>query len=56
VVSQNAWNTYVKHDCIYAGSAAQGGTLQPVLAGECIVTRTRSRINDLRAFAVPLGR
>jgi uncharacterized protein YecT (DUF1311 family) len=56
VVSQRAWNAYMKHDCIYAGSAARGGTLQPILEGECIVSRTRTRITDLRAFAVPLGR
>jgi uncharacterized protein YecT (DUF1311 family) len=56
VVSQKAWIAYMKHDCIYAGSAAQGGTLQPILEGECLVSRTRTRIGDLRAFAVPLGR
>jgi uncharacterized protein YecT (DUF1311 family) len=55
-VSQKAWKAYMKHDCAYAGSAAQGGTLAPILQGECIVTRTRTRIGDLRAFAVPLGR
>jgi uncharacterized protein YecT (DUF1311 family) len=56
VVSQKAWIAYMKHDCIYAGSQAQGGTLAPILEGECLVSRTRTRIGDLRAFAVPLGR
>jgi uncharacterized protein YecT (DUF1311 family) len=56
VVSEKAWVAYMKHDCIYAGSAARGGTLQPILEGECIVSRTRTRLTDLRAFAVPLGR
>jgi uncharacterized protein YecT (DUF1311 family) len=55
-VSQKAWLAYEKRDCDYAGSAAQGGTLQPIIAGECLVDRTRTRIEDLRAFAVPLGR
>jgi uncharacterized protein YecT (DUF1311 family) len=55
-VSQRAWKAYVKHDCIYAGSQAQGGTLQPILEGECQVDRTRTRIADLREFTVPLGR
>jgi uncharacterized protein YecT (DUF1311 family) len=55
-VSEKAWISYMKHDCIYAGSQAQGGTLQPIIEGECLVQRTRTRIGDLRAFAVPLGR
>jgi uncharacterized protein YecT (DUF1311 family) len=55
-VSQKSWNAYMKHDCAYAGSAAQGGTLAPILEGECLVSRTRTRIGDLREFAIPLGR
>jgi uncharacterized protein YecT (DUF1311 family) len=55
-LSQKAWLTYEKRDCIYAGSSAQGGTLQPILEGECLVARTRTRIKDLKEFAVPLGR
>ena len=55
-VSEKAWTSYMKHDCIYAGSQAQGGTLQPIIEGECLVSRTRTRIRDLRTFAVPLGR
>lgn len=55
-VSEKAWISYMKHDCIYAGSQAQGGTLQPIIEGECFVARTRTRIGDLRGFAVPLGR
>jgi uncharacterized protein YecT (DUF1311 family) len=55
-VSQKAWKSYMKHDCIYAGNQAQGGTLQPILEGECQVDRTRTRIADLREFSVPLGR
>jgi uncharacterized protein YecT (DUF1311 family) len=55
-VSEKAWKSYMKHDCIYAGSQAQGGTLQPIIEGECLVDRTRTRIADLREFAVPLGR
>lgn len=56
VLSQKAWLTYEKRDCAYAGNAAKGGTLQPILEGECLVARTRTRIKDLEAFAVPLGR
>jgi uncharacterized protein YecT (DUF1311 family) len=55
-VSQKSWVAYMKHDCAYAGSQAQGGTLQPIIEGECLVARTRTRIGDLREFAVPLGR
>ena len=55
-LSEKAWTSYEKRDCAYAGSAAQGGTLQPIIQGECLVDRTRTRIKDLRAFAVPLGR
>jgi uncharacterized protein YecT (DUF1311 family) len=55
-LSQKAWLGYEKRDCAYAGSAAQGGTLQPVIEGECLVDRTRTRIKDLKEFAVPLGR
>lgn len=55
-VSEKAWNSYMKHDCIYAGSTAQGGTLAPIIEGECLVARTRTRIADLREFAIPLGR
>jgi uncharacterized protein YecT (DUF1311 family) len=56
VASQKAWLSYEKRDCAYAGSSAQGGTLQPILEGECLVARTRTRIKDLKEFAVPLGR
>jgi uncharacterized protein YecT (DUF1311 family) len=55
-LSEKAWATYEKRDCAYAGGAAQGGTLQPIIEGECLVDRTRTRIKDLRGFAVPLGR
>jgi len=55
-VSEKAWISYMKHDCVYAGNQAQGGTLQPIIEGECLVSRTRTRIGDLRGFAVPLGR
>ena len=56
VASQQAWLAYEKRDCSYAGSAAQGGTLRPIIQGECLVTRTRTRIRDLKKFAVPLGK
>jgi uncharacterized protein YecT (DUF1311 family) len=56
VRSQKAWLAYEKRDCAYAGNAAKGGTLQPILEGECLVSRTRTRIRDLKEFAVPLGR
>ena len=50
VVSEKAWVAYMKHDCIYAGNQAQGGTLQPIIEGECTVDRTRTRIaNSLSA-------
>ncbi|HEY2603996.1 MAG TPA: lysozyme inhibitor LprI family protein [Thermoleophilaceae bacterium] len=55
-LSQKAWLSYEKRDCAYAGSAAQGGTLQPIIQGECLVDRTRTRIHDLKNFAVTLGR
>ena len=55
-LSEKAWTTYEKRDCAYAGSAAQGGTLAPILQGECLVDRTRTRIADLKEFAIPLGR
>ena len=55
-LSEKAWITYEKRDCAYAGSAAQGGTLAPILQGECLVDRTRTRIADLKEFAIPLGR
>jgi uncharacterized protein YecT (DUF1311 family) len=55
-LSEKAWTTYEKRDCAYAGSAAQGGTLAPIIQGECLVDRTRTRIADLKQFAVPLGR
>jgi uncharacterized protein YecT (DUF1311 family) len=55
-LSEKAWTAYEKRDCAYAGSAAQGGTLEPVIEGECLVDRTRTRIKDLKEFAVPLGR
>jgi uncharacterized protein YecT (DUF1311 family) len=55
-LSQKAWATYQKRDCNYAGSAAQGGTLEPVIAGECLVDRTRTRIKDLKELSIPLGR
>jgi uncharacterized protein YecT (DUF1311 family) len=54
-LSQKAWLGYEKRDCAYAGSAAEGGTLQPVIEGECLVARTRARIHDLKKFALPLG-
>ncbi len=56
VASEKAWLAYEKRDCSYAGSAAQGGTLQPIIQGECLVSRTRTRIRDLKEFAAPLGR
>jgi uncharacterized protein YecT (DUF1311 family) len=56
VQSQKAWLAYEKRDCAYAGNAAKGGTLQPIIEGECLVARTRTRIKDLKEFAVPLGR
>jgi len=55
-LSEKAWVTYSKRDCAYAGSSAEGGTLQPIIEGECLVDRTRTRIKDLKEFAVPLGR
>ncbi|HEY7631687.1 MAG TPA: lysozyme inhibitor LprI family protein [Thermoleophilaceae bacterium] len=54
-LSEKAWVTYSKRDCAYAGSAAEGGTLQPIIEGECLVDRTRTRIKDLKEFALPLG-
>jgi uncharacterized protein YecT (DUF1311 family) len=55
-LSEKAWATYSKRDCAYAGSAVQRGTLEPIIEGECLVDRTRTRIKDLKKFAVPLGR
>ncbi|HEY1597558.1 MAG TPA: lysozyme inhibitor LprI family protein [Thermoleophilaceae bacterium] len=55
-LSEKAWTTYEKRDCAYVGSSAQGGTLEPIIEGECLVDRARTRIKDLRGFAVPLGR
>ncbi len=55
-LSEKAWTTYEKRDCAYAGSSAQGGTLEPIIEGECLVDRTRTRIKDLKNFAVPLGK
>jgi uncharacterized protein YecT (DUF1311 family) len=55
VLSERAWTTYEKRDCNLAGDSARGGTLAPVIAGECLINRTRTRIKDLKAFAVPLG-
>ena len=56
VLSQKAWTTYEKRDCNLAGDSARGGTLAPILAGECLVDRTRTRIKDLKELAQPLGK
>lgn len=56
VLAEKAWTAYAKRDCAYAGGFFQGGTLEPIQEGECLVIRTRRRIADLRGFAVPVGR
>jgi uncharacterized protein YecT (DUF1311 family) len=56
VLAQKAWLKYSKRDCAYAGGFFQGGTLEPIQEGECLVIRTRRRLADLREFAVPIGR
>jgi uncharacterized protein YecT (DUF1311 family) len=56
MASQKSWRSYVKRDCAFAGGFYQGGTLEPVIDGECRVDRERVRIKDLKLFAKSIPR
>jgi uncharacterized protein YecT (DUF1311 family) len=53
--AESAWKTFVNRDCAFYGDFAKGGTLQPILEGECKVDRQTARIKQLKVFARGLG-
>lgn len=42
--AQLAWQRFKKADCLFKGSKYAGGTLAPVIVGECYIKRTKQRI------------
>ncbi|MFL5885574.1 MAG: lysozyme inhibitor LprI family protein [Thermoleophilaceae bacterium] len=48
--SQRAWRRFEKLDCDFSGSLVAGGTLEPVVAGECLADRERQRLAELQTY------
>lgn len=47
---QRAWKAFEKRDCSFPSYLVRGGTLAPVSFGECIVSRERQRLAELRSY------
>ena len=47
---QRAWKAFERRDCAFPSYLVRGGTLEPVAFGECVVSRERQRLAELRSY------
>lgn len=50
VAGIRAWLAYRKADCISVATLYEGGSLETVVYGECLIGRNEQRIKDLRGL------
>lgn len=48
--AQRAWLSFRKNECTFAGFAAKGGTLAPLLIDNCYLELNKKRSTDLEAY------
>lgn len=53
--AQRAWITFRDAHCAYAGFAARGGTMQPLLVNQCLARLTGERTTQLRKLVQEMG-
>jgi len=50
-LSQRGWSDYRKGECMFAGFAERGGSMEPMLVGQCMEDMARKRIAVLNELA-----
>ncbi|MER2508778.1 MAG: lysozyme inhibitor LprI family protein [Amaricoccus sp.] len=50
VAAQRAWVTYRDAECDFVASSVAGGSIYPMIRGECLTDLTRARSEEFRGF------
>lgn len=53
--AQRAWISFRDANCTYEGFAARGGSMEPMLASQCLARMTTERTEQLRQLMQDLG-